>query len=152
MAVFMLMDVVLIMLLRRMASTPVSTWAELNPGHSHWLSACYWFVLTAPRVDHPSVHTYWKPRDLTTVLNIATKIPQIVKCVRGHTNSPGLLTSPDMPQPLVFWCSVFIVGTTHYTRWYTNWKGTHKQNTKILIHINQKMSHIDAQFKSLVLL
>ena len=37
MAVFMLMDVVLILLLRRMASTLVSTWAELNPGHSHWL-------------------------------------------------------------------------------------------------------------------
>ena len=35
MAVFMLMDVVLILLLRRMASTLVSTWAELNPGHSH---------------------------------------------------------------------------------------------------------------------
>ena len=35
MAVFMAMDMVLILLLRRMASTPVSTWAELNPGHSH---------------------------------------------------------------------------------------------------------------------
>ena len=35
MAVFMLMDVVLILLLRRRASTLVSTWAELNPGHSH---------------------------------------------------------------------------------------------------------------------
>ena len=35
MAVFMVMDMVLIMLLRRMASTLVSTWAELNPGHSH---------------------------------------------------------------------------------------------------------------------
>ena len=37
MALFMAMDMVLIMilLLRRMASTPVSTWAELNPGHSH---------------------------------------------------------------------------------------------------------------------